>query len=554
MITLINEDQLLDIEFRKKAIEEIQCDANRRFKREKLKGYQIYKDLTKKWVIESISREFSEKTVNQMVNRAANISVARKINDKKARCYAGGVTREIEGEAENTKKLGQLVEFLNFDSVMKKADRLSELLKNVEIQTLYQNDPVESLENGDPRKRLVNRIMLPHQYDPIVHAHDKTHPVAFILSDFYDSQSLITDHYFSDYIGTRDSTISQSVKKQAAMPKLDEKPEIFIWWSGKYHFTTDDKGNILPALSPDGLQNPMQVLTFTSVHADQDDSYWCEGGDDLIDGAILVNVLMTDLFAIMNVQGWGQLVITGKKIPDDIKGGPHRALTYEYDTGDPQPKVEYVSSNPPIDQWRECITMYVALLLSTNGLSTSNISTSLDGAQMATGIAMMLDNAESMEPVEDKQKMFKGAESKCWKNNFATHNYIVNAGVAVEEEVAIGQVLTKKRVLTKFHQSKPIMTETEKVDILKKKKDTGLYTLPELLMIKDPELKPEEAEKKALELVADRMKFSAIYQAAVAGLVDRTNQNLQDGGAEGATDEDEPAQASGASGEGEENT
>lgn len=540
MITLINEDQLLDIEFRKKAIERIQSDANRRFKRDKLKAYQIYKDLTKKWVIESISKEFSEKTVNQMVNRAANISVARKINDKKARCYAGGVVREIEGEEENTKKLGQLVEFLSFDSVMKKADRLSELLKNVEIQALYQNDPVETMEDGKARKRTVNRIMLPHQYDPIVHAHDKTHPVAFVLSDFYDTQSLITDHYLSDYTGTRDSTISQSVKKQAAMPQADEKPEVYIWWSGKYHFTTDDKGNILDALSPEGRQNPMRTLTFTSVHGDQDDSYWCEGGDDLVDGAILVNVLMTDLFAIMNVQGWGQLVITGKKIPDDIKGGPHRALTYEYDTGEPVPKVEYVSSNPPIDQWRECITMYVALLLSTNGLSTSNISTSLDGAQMAAGIAMMLDNAESMEPVEDKQKMFKGAEKKAWKNNFATHNYLVESGVAVEAESQIGLINTKKQVVTKFHQSKPIMTEAEKVDIMQKKKNTGLYTLVEMLMIKDPELKTEEAEKKAEELLADRMKNAAIYASAVTGLVDQKNKDLENAGEEGAEGVEDP--------------
>jgi len=554
MITLMNEDQLLDINFRKKAIEEIQSDGNRRHKRKKLKAYEIYKDLTKKWVIEDISKEFSEKTVSQMVNRAANISIARKINDKKARSYAGGVIREIEGEEENTKKVGQLVEFLSFDSVMKKADRLSELLKNVEIQALYQNDPVESMDDGTPRKRLVNRIMLPHQYDPIVHAHDKTHPVAFILSDFYDTKSLIIDQYLSDYTGTRDSTLSQEVKKQAAMPTMDEKPSIYIWWSGKYHFTTDDKGNILETLSPEGLQNPMQVLTFTSIHGDQDDSYWCDGGDDLIDGSVLVNVLMTDLFAIMNVQGWGQLVITGKKIPADIQGGPHRALTYEYDDGEPQPKVEYVSSNPPIDQWRECITMYVALLLSTNGLSTSNISTTLTGAQLASGIAMMLDNAESMESVEDKQKMFKGAEAKAWKNNFATHNYLVDAGVAVEDENAIGPIVTKKRVLTKFHQSKPIMTESEKVDVLTKKKATGLYTLVELLMIKDPELKLEEAEAKAAELLADRMKYSAIYQSAVTGLVDQMNKDLEDGNDPIDEENLEPAQASGASGGDAENT
>lgn len=555
MITLINEDQLMEIKFRQDVIDKIQCDGNQRRKHEKLKAYEIYKDLTKKWVIEAISKEFSAKTVNQMVNRAANISVARKINDKKAKAYAGGVTREIEGEEENTKKLGQLVDFLSFDSIMKKADRFSELLKNVEIQTLYQNDPVEEMEDGKPKKKLVNRIMLPHQYDPICHAHDKCTPVAFVLSDFYDTKSLILQDFFSDYTGTRDQTMPQSEKKIGAI-KTDEKPSIYIWWSAKYHFTTDDKGNILASMSPDGMVNPIGQLTFTSVHSDQDDSYWCDGGDDLVDGAILVNVLLTDLFSIMNVQGWGQLVITGKKIPAEITGGPHRALTYEYDQGDPAPKVEYVSSNPPIDEWRECIAMYVALLLSTNGLSTSNISTKLDGAQIASGIAMMLDNAESMEPVEDKQKMFQGAEAKCWKNNFATHNYLVEAGVAVEAENQIGPIDTKKRVNVKFHQAKAVLTETEKVDILTKKKNSGLYKIAELLMIKDPDLKPEEAEKKAEEILADRMKFSVLYQTAVTGLIDRMNSDLRNGNAPAADEEeDEPAlNASGASGGDEEDT
>ncbi len=543
MITLISEEQVLDIKFRKEVIQQISSDGNQCRKKEKLKAYEIYKDLTKKWVIESISKEFTEKTVNQMINRAANISIARKINDKKAKSYAGGVLREIEGEAENTKKLGQLVEFLGFDSIMKKADRFSELLKNVEIQTLYQNDVVEQMEGGDPKKKLVNRIMLPHQYDPIVHAHDKCTPVAFVLSDFYDTKSLTLQNFQSDQYGVRDQSIPQAEKKSAAI-KTDDKPSIYIWWSSKYHFTTDDKGNVLPNMSPEGMLNPIGHLTFASVHGDQDDGYWCEGGDDLVDGAVLVNVLLTDLFSIMNIQGWGQMVVTGKKIPSDITGGPHRAMTYEYDTGDPVPSVEFVSANAPLDEWRECITMYVALLLSTNGLSTSNISTKLDGAQMAAGIAMMLDNAESMEPVEDKQKMFQQAEAKTWKNNFATHNYLLENGVAIDAQKDIGFVKTEKRVLCKFNQQKAIMTETEKVDILTKKKASGLYMVAELLQIKNPDLKKEEAEKEAAELLADRLKYATLYQGAVGGLVDKMNTDLQDE----ADPEAEPApNASGAS-------
>lgn len=527
MITIVNELELLNVETRKQIIKQIQSDQNAARKQKKLKAYEIYKDLTKKWVIESISKEFSQKTVEQMVNRASNISVVRKIVDKKAKCYSGGVKREIKDDAANTEKLNALAKYLQFDSLMKKADRFSELLKNVMVQVIYQNDCVETDGAGTPKKRLVNRILLPHQFDPICDAHDPCQPIGYVLSDFYDTKTLIVNNLLSDQTGYRDPSQPAAARAEGAAPSEHERPSVYIWWSGKLHFTTDDKGNILTSMSPEGMVNPIGQMNAVSVHGDQDDSYWCDGGDDLIDGGVLINVLLTDLFSIMNIQGWGQMVVMGKKIPTEITGGPHRALTFEFDTGDPTPKVEFVSSNPPLSDWREAIAMYVALLLSTNGLSTSNVSTKLEGSsgQVASGVAMMLDSAESMEPVEDKQKMFQGAEKKAWKLNFATQNYLFDQGVAVSELQEIGRVESDGFVTTTFHQTKAVMTETEKAEILQKKKDSGLYKISELLMIKNPDLTQEEADKQAEEILADRIKYAMLYQAAVTGLVSSMNKN-----------------------------
>lgn len=532
MITLVSEADLLDITKRLEIIKQIQSDSNEARKAKKLKAYEIYKDLTKKWVIESILKEFTEQTVNQMVARASNISLAKKIVNKKARCYSGGVTRTIEGEASTTEKMGELAKFLTFDQVMKKADRFSELLKNVLIQVIYRNDAVETLQDGRPRQRLANRIFLPHQYDPICAAHDPCTPIAYVLSDFHDTKTLIMNNLQSDGTGYRDSTMSQGEKAAGAGGSaMKEKAKTYIWWSGQLHFTTDDKGNVLPDMGNPDMRNPIGELNAVSVHDDQDDGYWCDGGDDLIDGSVLVNVLITDMFSIMNVQGWGQMVVTGKKVPSQIVGGPHRAITFEFDTGEPVPKVEFVSSNPPIEEWRECITMYVALLLSTNGLSTKNVSTDLSGgsANVLSGVAMMIDESESTESIEDKQNMFKGAEAAVWKKNFKTHNYLIDSGVAVEDQVKIGPIETKKRVDLKFNQVKPVLSETEKADILKKKKDSGLYLVAELLQIADPDLSEEEAEEKATKLLADRMKYAVLYQAGVTDMAGKMNAQLQDG-------------------------
>lgn len=542
MITLIDERELLDIEKRKAIIKAIQSDSNEARKAKKLKAYEIYKDLTKYWVIEAISKEFSAQTVSQMVARASNISIVRKIVDKKARAYAGGVSRAIDGEEANTQKVGDLVKQLNFDQLMKKADRMSELLKNVLVQILYKNDASEKKVDGKPRQRLDNRLFLPHQYDVIGHAHDPCSPLAYVLSDFVDTKMTILQGVASDSTGYREANTPQSEKKLGLMAGGSEKKATaFIFWSANLHFTCNDKGEYIPELSPDDMRNPVGELNAVSVHDDQDDGYWCEGGDDLIDGGVLVNVLLTDMFSIMNVQGWGQLVVSGKKVPASITGGPHKALVFEFDTGEPTPKVEYVSSNPPIEQWRESITMYVALLLSTNNLSTKNVSTKLEGgSSFPSGLAMMIDEAESTENIEDKQAMFKNVEAQVWRKNFLVHNYLLRSGVAVEAEAAIGEIATKKTVDVKFNQVKPIMSEAEKVDLIKKKKDTALYSIVELLQIADPDLTDDQAEEKALKLIEDRMKYAVLYQAGVAGVVKQMNGELQDQG-EGQDDNADPA-------------
>ena len=524
MIKIVSEEQILDQQFRHKVIKEINSDANQERKKKALKAYEIYKDLTRKWVIEAISKEFSAKTVEQMMNRAANISIARKIVDKKSKAYTGGVERFLKDEEENTKKLQELTKILGSNHLMKKADRFSELLKNIEIQALYENDTV------DPNKKaLVNRIMLPHQYDPLVHPHNCKTPIAYVLSDFHDTSSTIWNNLASDDKGYRESSALQQEKQVGYEGKLEKKATVYIWWSGKYHFTTNDKGKILAELSPEGNQNPIGRLNFTPVHADQDDSYWCDGGNDLIDGAVLINVLLTDMFSIMNIQGWGQLVITGKKIPSELTGGPHRALTFDYDTGDPVPKVDYVSSNPPLADWRDSITMYVALLLSTNNLSTKNVSTKLEGsANVISGVAMMIDEAESTESVEDKQNMFRRAEAQLWKTNFAALNYLFENGVANEELQQVGKIETAQNVQVKFNQQKPIMSEADRVDILAKKKDSGLYEIVDLIMIENPDLTKEDAEAKALRLIQDRIKYAALYKVQADGLVRNMNTALEE--------------------------
>jgi len=231
-----------------------------------------------------------------------------------------------------------------------------------------------------------------------------------------------------------------------------------------------------------------------------------DGGDDLIDGSILINQVITDQFAIANVQGWGQMVITGKGIPPVIKGGPHKALIFEQDSkDDPEVKVQYVSSNPPLDVWMQMIEQYTALLLSTNNLSARNIAGKLDATSFPSGIADLIERSESIESVEDRQRMFKDAEPNIWEIIKLWMDLYSQKGILSESFTTIG-TFNDSNVKVIFDDPKPTMTEEEKLSNIKLRKELGINTEIELLMIDDPELKKEDADEKLKKILEEKLK------------------------------------------------
>jgi hypothetical protein len=504
---LFNEEQILDSEFRKKVIDEIQGSENKNRKMSMLKRHEVYRDNTLKWVIEALTKEGLKSTTLQiMKNRAANISIAKKVVNKLARCYVGGVRREVEPASEQD-KVDTLARLMSWDTKMKKADRYRQLFKNTQPQVIPEYSTQFSTPE-QPKYKLKLRVLAPWQYDVIEDCYDREVPRVLILSDFVNrnvmANSLVagSDGRQAQSEGDgRDQTIADS-------PQDAGKDQLcYIWWSNKYHLTTDDKGQIIPELTPEGdvPLNPIEVMPSVNVAEDQDGEFWALGGDDLIDGAILVNTVITDMLAIAFIQGWAQMVVTAKKVPKTLEGGPHNALIFEYETGDPVPDVKFVSAQPPLDVWMQTVEQYVALLLSTNDLSPTSIANKIDANQFPSGIALLIEQSEATSSIEDKQKIFQDAERKLWDIVARWQNLYFEAGALEPDFEQVGKV-GEIDVSLKFTQSKPAMTEKEKLDNLKVRKDLGINTMVDLIMIDNPDLTEEEATTKLTQIMEERVK------------------------------------------------
>lgn len=512
---LYSEEQILDPIVRKEIIKAILDTSNQKRKNEAKRRHEVYKDQTIKYVMKKLQNEgLKPATLTLMENRASNISIAKKVVNKLAKCYKDGVRRDAGSDQINL-QVDLLNTMLQFTSSQKKVDRYLRLQKNALAFFLP-----EAIDEG--KFVLKMKVFSPWQYDAIENPKDPDCPIGIILSDFYNPQvqSVITGGANQttgieatgpkQTVGRDPAPIAEGYATTEAMPA-----EQYIFWGNKYHFTMDKNGQIINAISPEGLLNPIGMFPGVTMAKERDDGFWAGGGDDLIDGAILINTQITDMNAILFMQGWGQLVITGPKgsVPKQMETGPHHAmvLTYNPKKGEQMPKVDVVSSNPPIDAWMQAIEQYCALLLSTNNLAPGAISGKLDATNFPSGIAMLFEHSESTEDVEDAQHEFAVAERKEWKVIAGWYNYLYDRNALNEDWSVVGRLPEpgKLEVVVKFNPANQFIPESERLDNMRKKKDLGITTQLDMLMQENPGMTEEEATAKLMEIKKEQEEAAA---------------------------------------------
>ena len=508
---MMSDDDVLNLEFRKNVLAEIKGTENVRRKNEHLRRYEVYKDQTVKWVLESLKSDGLEpETIAMMTNRASNVSICKKIVNKLARTYSGGVQRSVGDDADARAAVDAMARYLQFDDKMKKNDRYRELQRNSVAQFLQERS------GGDaetPLYRVGMRILGPWQYDVIEDCFNRETARCYILSDFIEQNNSTPN------AGTN---LKDDVIADAPTDAGMGKRRTFIWWTAKYHFTTWDDGTFCEEMTEfdgDSLPlNPIGILPFVNNAEEQDGQFWAQGGEDIADGSILVNKIITDMFFIQMLQGFGLLVITGKNLKDKYKVGPNQAILLEQEEDGPTPTATFASSNPPLEMWMRAVEQYLALLLTTNNLSVAHVAGKLDVVNFPSGIAAIVEMSEVTMETEDKFSQYAQQEREAFKIIQAWQEYLLATDEADPEFRAlpelpadIGMTLT-----TRFTSIKPVMTESEKLQNLKTRKELGINEEVDLIMMDNPDMTREDAEKKLLAIKKVKLKAAADMAAMMA--------------------------------------
>lgn len=520
---LLNEDQLLDKKFRAAVIEDIKSSANQARRQEARKRSEVDQDNTVKYVMEKLQREgMAGETLAIMENRAANISICKKIINKLARVYAGSVSRTTsDGGKKTEEQIASIAKLLNFTRSQKNADRLTRLHKTC-MTWIYP----EAI--GDGTYKYCVKVYDPSQYDIIESPTDPEKPAAVIFSDYVDQAALALPLGGGPQVTNLEGV--RPYQKETAMVSAGpnavdvNQKQTFIWWSDRYHFTTDDKGEYIGvgSITPEDLTNPIGMIPGVTSAENQNGRYWATGGQDIVDGAILINTMLTDRNAIMFMQGWGQMVITGQHIPDTFTVGPNHALVLKYDSNkdEAKPEVTVVNSNPPLAEWANGIAQYLAMLLSTNGLSVRSVAVSSDMAQFPSGLAMLIDKSELTESIEDNQQDFYWIEMKEWEVIKRYHNLLHARKLLTADFMLVGALPEKMIVTPKFEAQKTeVVTESERLANMKAKKEIGIVSQLDLIMEENPGMSKEDAQKKLTEIKAEAPDPAPLATMAPAGTI-----------------------------------
>lgn len=530
MIQLVNDEQILSEEFRKKILTEICGSENRERKKREAAKWEIWRDGVKPFVMERLAASgFQQTTLTIMEQRASNVNLFKKIVSKKSRSYSKGVDRSImteggESDDKPTKDLEALCSAMGLTQAMKRLDKYRHGARNG-VGYIY---PELVEHEGQMLWSLRTKTLYPHLYDVIPDAADHEKPRCFILSPFADDATVLEQpsigsgdgrslgNWANSGSGRRDhieQTIANAPRDTGA-----QKRE-YVWWTAKYHFTTNEKGQIIGSKSGDPVAavvngnsvqahaNPIGRLPIFNICTEQDGEFWALGGDDLVDGTVLLNIKLTDMEAILHYQGWGQTVITGQDLKKkNIQVGPQVAILAETDAGAThKTEVSILSHDPHTDDHLKSAEVHVALLLTTNNLSVKSVATNLQASSLASALAKMVDEAEVLDDVTEDQEYYGQKEKEAVRIGQGWVKVLQPTRKMVPTLQQIGDFKVEQMV-TYFHKQEQVTTEAERLANLKARKELGLDTMVDIIKKDNPGMSDAQAEKKLLEIVQERAK------------------------------------------------
>lgn len=473
---------LLDINYRRKILNEIHSDTNLERKTKSLKQSNLYKDKLYQYVKEDLLGQFSPTTVKEMPI-ISSVNTFKRLTDSRASIYKTAPKRTFENANDK--------EVLILDSVYEDA-KANIKYKSSNKQFVYQGG--QSLMQVLPKNgKLMFRPYKGHQIDVVNDPSDPENAMIYIINvideaEYEENEKLQTaTGYIPDSVHDRNIDNETDKMNIANEDDYKKKKDRFVWWSKDYNFMTNGMGEVLDDVTGQvidsytelDIRSPLydfQIMPFVDIYNEKDMAFFVESGDVDSDFVIQLNSRLSDLFQIVKMNGWSQAWMKGPKgsLPENVQIGPSfilRLFTDNNPVGNNDVDFGFASPNSDIQGSINSIEALISLYLSSKGIDPKTVTSTGVANRFSSGFERFLAMLEKFDATKEDYEAYKCAEEDAFEIIRAWLS-VLNGTDTLNKKYHVS--LPEKVYLSvKFHEPENIRSEQEQLDYLESKRESG---------------------------------------------------------------------------------
>ncbi len=369
-------------------LSESRKSSTTQYKRDIIKRLDYYYDRQLTYLQDMISTQFAHTDPLSLQPHFFNI--VKPIVNETAMIYRSGARRSLIRDSNKPvgAKLTKLWTFIQqktrYETIMKTANRHVKLCRNVLIKPSFRYNSIKL------------DILTPNLVDVLVDDNDPTEPdvIAYArpLSQYEDNWTL-DNHYVIHY------------------------------WDKNRYLRLSARGDIIVNPGNRNGINPYDVLPFVRFTDElPHESFFVQGGDDLIIAQDNINIKLTQLNYLVKMQTFSVPILIGYRGPEQITISPGKPLIIPLgmigDQGSPDFRFE--SPDPQIKELITLLEHEIMRIFRAYGVSNADFS--LRGG-VKSGFALVMENLKLLESRENELPFFEDAEEELFEVIKKVWNY-----------------------------------------------------------------------------------------------------------------------------------
>jgi len=482
-----HEIDITNIDHCKVIITDIQSQENKERKENAWKAWQVCQGNTKHFVQEELKRIYPD-TWKKF--RPGDISLAKNINNKKAKAYKIPPQRILTGAMNDTTQdrenelLNNIYKTGEFNRVFNEFDAIFNYYRYSCVWISYIQDYVVE-------PYYWARALKPYEYDLVRDEYTGV-PIIFILT--YDGEITEKDVYNDK----TNQTITESQSDEWAEVKyyaMWTKSNHVLVKETRYYVTENNQKNLEvnfefeTIVGNENNTNPFGTLPISFLSADLNPDYPIE--NNLYKQSIDWNINYSDYLTAVVSQGHGQLILKhprSQQVGKDIYVGQHTAICLPQEDNENPTDAAYINANPDLPGQLESLKFGAIRIMEEHGIKSGS-SAGTDSESFTSGLDRLIAGADVQDIIESNQNLYSIVENE-------VYDIIKSA-----EKNGLGRnTFTSDSLIVHYEKPKVHITDREKLDNLEKMINLGLLEDWEKFQIVNPNMSEEEAIEKAAKV------------------------------------------------------